>query len=387
MPFRRRAAPPPTDATLVAGGPPPGGPVPPGGPEPPESPPERELWPWLLAFLILVLGGVAAAYVLSGDDGKKSSATTTTTQTTSPALSSPEPGTTATTTTTTTANDGKVAVPRVVGLRTDAATEQLRKAKLGADTRDVFADRPAGIVVRQRPTPGQEVADGSRVLLEVSKGPQPAPVPSVIGTNEQDAAARLEAAGFGAIVYDVPAADPKGTVVAQAPKPGEEAPRGSRVRINVSTGEQQGEEAEREPPATATVGDFVGQKRKAAADAIRKAGLKPDTKYVPSSKPADTVVAQSPKPGTTVKRGSGVRINISKGPKPRPDADVPDTVGLDEPTATGELEAAGFVVEVVQQEVTDPAQDGVVIEQSPVGGERAPQGATVTIVVGFLSSG
>jgi eukaryotic-like serine/threonine-protein kinase len=63
---------------------------------------------------------------------------------------------------------------------------------------------------------------------------------------------------------------------------------------------------------------------------------------------------------------------------------VPDTVGQDEVTARATLEGAGFVVRPRTRPVTDPAQDGIVIEQTPQGGTRARPGSQVTIVVGVL---
>lgn len=386
MPFRRRVI------REDAEAPPRAAPPPPGPPPEGQAPPPREWWPWMLAFLILVLGGLAAAYVLSSDDDDGRDSATVVSTTTDRRLTVPPPTTdgettterTTTTTGTTTRDDGRVAVPRVVGLRQERATERLSETQLESEVREVFAERGAGIVVRQRPRPDQEVAEGTRVLLEVSKGAQPVAVPDLVGLSEADAAKAIDSAGLSAIVYDVPSEEPKGVVVAQEPSAGERAPAGTRVRINVSTGSQQGQEAEREAPATVAVPDFVGQKRKDAVAAIRRAGLKPDPKYVPSTQPADTVVAQSPKPGKTVERGSGVRINVSKGPKPQPDKGVPNVVGLDEPTASAQLEAAGFIVEIVQQDTEDPAQDGIVLEQSPAAGTRAPGGATITLVVGYL---
>lgn len=383
MPFRRRVVREDADAPTRVGTP--GGPPPEG-----QAPPPREWWPWMLAFLILVLGGLAAAYVLSSDDDDGRDAATVTSTTTDRRLTVPPPTTDGDTTTdrattaTTDADDGKVAVPRVVGMRQERAAERLDETKLDSEVREVFAERGAGIVVRQRPRPEQEVAEGTRVLLEVSKGPQPVAVPNLVGLSEADAGKAIEAGGFSAVVYDVPSEEPKGVVVAQEPAAGERAPAGSRVRLNVSTGSQQGEEAEREPPAQVTVPDLTGMKGREAALLVRRTGLKPDPKYVPSTEQFGVVVAQSPKPGKTVERGSGVRINISKGPKPKPDKGVPNVVGQDEPTATAQLEAAGFVVEVVQQDTEDPAQDGIVLEQSPPAGSRAPGGATVTLVVGYL---
>ena len=43
---------------------------------------------------------------------------------------------------------------------------------------------------------------------------------------------------------------------------------------------------------------------------------------------------------------------------------------------------AGFHVTVEQADVSDPAQDGLVISQTPVGGAKAKPGSTVMIIVG-----
>ena len=48
-------------------------------------------------------------------------------------------------------------------------------------------------------------------------------------------------------------------------------------------------------------------------------------------------------------------------------------VGEDQATARSDLENAGFKVQVVEQETTDPSQDGIVIDQDPAGGTQAPQ--------------
>ena len=41
---------------------------------------------------------------------------------------------------------------------------------------------------------------------------------------------------------------------------------------------------------------------------------------------------------------------------------------------------------VTRQNVTDPGLDGIVLSQNPTGGTKAPQGSTVTIVVGQLTA-
>jgi serine/threonine-protein kinase len=73
-----------------------------------------------------------------------------------------------------------------------------------------------------------------------------------------------------------------------------------------------------------------------------------------------------------------VTLRVSSGPAK---VDVPDVTGLDEPAARAQLEGAGFEVRVTDESTTDPAQDGIVLRQSPTGGSRADDGAIVTIVV------
>jgi len=60
-------------------------------------------------------------------------------------------------------------------------------------------------------------------------------------------------------------------------------------------------------------------------------------------------------------------------------------VGQDEATATTTLQNAGFVVEVIDQPTTDQTQDGIVLDEQPVGGSRAPRGSVITIYVGRFS--
>ena len=64
---------------------------------------------------------------------------------------------------------------------------------------------------------------------------------------------------------------------------------------------------------------------------------------------------------------------------------VPDVRNQDEPTAKALLTGSGFKVTVVRQTVTDPSEQGIVLDQQPGGGTNAPAGSTVTIFVGKIS--
>ena len=74
-------------------------------------------------------------------------------------------------------------------------------------------------------------------------------------------------------------------------------------------------------------------------------------------------------------------IVVSTG---KPQVDVPDVVGMSEERATSRLSGAGLSPVRQERTVTDPTQDGVVIEQRPGAGTQVDQGREVVIVVGVL---
>jgi beta-lactam-binding protein with PASTA domain len=53
-----------------------------------------------------------------------------------------------------------------------------------------------------------------------------------------------------------------------------------------------------------------------------------------------------------------------------------------EADAVSALESSGFTVKVVREATDDPSLNGFVTSQDPPGGDKAPQGSEVTIVVG-----
>jgi beta-lactam-binding protein with PASTA domain len=128
------------------------------------------------------------------------------------------------------------------------------------------------------------------------------------------------------------------------------------------------------------VPDVIGLAPEAAQQALESAGFgwRMDGE-VDSSQPAGTIGAQSP--SGTAGRGAIISLQISRGNG----ASVPNVVGLNADEAEATLSGAGFRVDRKQQDVTDPAQDGIVLSQDPSG--TAKQGDKVTIVVGRLPGG
>jgi eukaryotic-like serine/threonine-protein kinase len=367
-------------------------PPPPGAPFE-EPPPERDLWPWLLVLLVLVITGLAAAWFVTHDSDEKSAAqpTTVTTAVTAPAATSPAKRP---------AGAGKVAVPNLVGLRLPNALATLRRVGLVGQVRSVYSDKPKGIVAVQDPSFGRRIAKASTVELRVSKGAPPVPVPDLVGQQREDAVRSLEAVKLKADVANVPSTEPQGTVVAQHPAGAAKVAEGAAVRLNVSAGKPSAtptteQKATSSPapkpsssaPAAATVPDVSGLKLEKARKEIRETGLVTEIRRVPNNLPKDTVVSQSPAAGTNVKRGDHVLVTVSTG-KPKTAAaqgTVPNVIGEDELAALSELESAGFTVAVVRQDTSDSSQDGLVVDQNPAAGAQAATNSKVTIHVGRFS--
>jgi serine/threonine-protein kinase len=94
--------------------------------------------------------------------------------------------------------------------------------------------------------------------------------------------------------------------------------------------------------------------------------------------PIDSVISSDPPGGTSVPKGSVVKLVISSGPAPTP---IPNVVGQTPSAATTTLENAGFTV-LIQNIASLDAQAGKVVNQSPGAGTTAAAGTTVTLQVG-----
>jgi eukaryotic-like serine/threonine-protein kinase len=385
---------------------------------PPRRPPLPEIWPWLLLLLLLVVGGLVAAYFLARDHHKKSSAAVVTVPALVglkqdeavrrlnerglvPQLSSrpsrfppgtvfaQDPGAGArldrgSRVSLSTSAAVVTHVPRVIGLRTAPAVARLKTAGLRSQVTSVPGKAPAGVVVAESPRQGMSVAKGSTVSLNVSKGQ--ATVPDVVGQPVSAARTALRAAGLVPAEFRVPGVEPKGTVTAQKPVPDRKTARGSKVRINVSTGTQSGS-GKTSPgsttaaPQTVRVPKVVGMQQAPAQRWLHAAGLGSRIRYVSSAQPMGRVIAQKPSAGTQTRKGSNVQLSVSIGPS-TPTATVPDVTGQQKQAATDTLQNSGFQVQVIMVSPPDPSQSGTVIDEQPGGGSRAPEGSTVTIYVG-----
>jgi eukaryotic-like serine/threonine-protein kinase len=195
-------------------------------------------------------------------------------------------------------------VPNVVGMDYADAVQTLDDANLTSRKREIFSNKPAGQVITQNPKAGEQVVEGTEVVLKVSKGKKTAQVPNVVGMSEADARATLEHAGFQVQSIDAPSSDtPQGVVFDQSPDSGTEVPDGSTVTITVSSG-----------PNTTTVPNVVGQEKETAQTNLEDAGFKVKVVNVAVSDPSqdNLVQDQDPQGGSEAEPGSTVTIFVGK---------------------------------------------------------------------------
>ena len=178
---------------------------------------------------------------------------------------------------------------------------------------------------------------------------------------------QLTAQGFKVrIVYRPNKAVAIDAVISQNPPGGEPLAKGATVTLFVSTGAPK-----------STVPEVVGLSQTDAVAKLLQAGLgPPNTVYIHSSEPENTVTGQYPRPGEIVLEGSKIRINVSQG---RQQTSVPDVVGEPYANAASALQGPGFVVVRVDADSSEPK--GLVIAQDPAAGSLAVQGSTVTVTV------
>lgn len=157
-------------------------------------------------------------------------------------------------------------LPKLTGGTLEEAKNSLNAAgmALGTVTEEFNEEAAAGVVLFQDPAAATPVRRGTPVAMVVSKGPQPIPVPSVVGQDEDDAVDAIEAAGLRAEVAREEVFDrnvPEGAVVSQAPTGGT-LTRGGTVTLTISKG-----------PRMVEVPSFIGRQAGEARRALEALGF------------------------------------------------------------------------------------------------------------------
>ncbi len=261
-------------------------------------------------------------------------------------------------------------VPPVSSLTVDEATVILAPLELGVEVVEEFSeDIPVGVVIRTDPAIGEKARKGSPVTLIVSKGQERYVIPSdLAGQDPKDASSALEAltliiAGTNEVFDEL---IPAGKVVSTDPVGGTSVKRETPVTILVSKG-----------PAPVEVPPIIGTLITDATTTLGAIGLTTETiREDFDDSAAGTILSTDPIPGTTVPKGTVIKVVLSKGPVL---VDVPNVVGMDVATATTTLQAAGFQVKTVNKLTV--AILNKVYSQNPAAGSKAPKGSVITLEI------
>jgi eukaryotic-like serine/threonine-protein kinase len=220
-----------------------------------------------------------------------------------------------------------------------------------------------GQILETQPAAGEMLREGDTLTVLVSEGATLVDVPpDLTGMTGEDAAAALEAAGFVPELIEQPSEDvEEGQVIGFADgDPGDQAPRGSTIRLAVSSGDE------------FALPDLRGQPYADAVATLEAAGLdvRTDTDTDDDVEPG-AVIRTDPEAGEDVEPGDRVTVVVAENR-----VEVPELRGdsLEEATAT--LEEVGLTV----GQVTGPG-DGRVIGTWPLEGSEVTSGTPVALMM------
>ena len=294
------------------------------------------LLPLLIAIAVLAVAGIVALLIANG---QKDRAPTT------------------------------VDVPSLLGMTADQAETTLKDLDLGFVRAEEPSDTiPAEQVTRSDPKEGTPVTLKSDVKVYISTGPSSLAVPDVAGKTEQEAVDVLTGAGLKVAANrqdDDNPAFPQGQVTKTDPPSGQAVAAGTEVTLFVSTG-------------NVSMPDVMGKTTAEAKQILNDSKLQANTSTVESDQTPDTVVQQDVAPGTLVKQGRTVNLQIATAPTT---ATIPnDLVGKTYDQAVAELQALGLQnFNRIDEQSDNPS--GNVIRTDPTAGDEVPLDQQIDIHV------
>jgi len=258
-----------------------------------------------------------------------------------------------------------VEVTDVKGYTGADAERLLTGAKFRTKTIGRFsADIAKDTVIAENPVALSHAREGSVITLTVSKGQEPAKVPSVVGMTLDAARTLLKSQGLNINVSQQieSASIPENAVASQTPDAGTQADRGSTVEVMVSTGA---------PPAS--VPDVSGKSPDVATGLLRDRGFVTIITYnVDASNATGNVTAQDPPANTSAKSGSKVTITITVP------GTVPDVSGMTLDDAKKAIIANGYTVGNIAIDST-VGKEGTVVRTEPEANKGTRPGESVEI--------
>ena len=178
---------------------------------------------------------------------------------------------------------------------TAEAKTQLQAAGFEVETEQIPSDEVEGIVISMDPGAGSRVAEGSKVMLDISMRRV---VPNVVGMNIDDAKQVMQKSGFKNVEYVTQKSDQAENIVLTV-SPEVDTPITADAKITITVSE-----AYRVP-------DVSGLGKDEAVAKITEAGFAAKTVNVTDeSKTEGTVLSTNPEKDCVAKSGSEVTLSI-----------------------------------------------------------------------------
>ncbi|MGA9871364.1 MAG: PASTA domain-containing protein, partial [Rhodococcus sp. (in: high G+C Gram-positive bacteria)] len=255
-------------------------------------------------------------------------------------------------------------VPEVGGLDLMGAESALAAADLTTEIRGTYSDTaPIDTLIGTDPTSGAQVGRGDTVDLLVSLGQPTVPdiAPNIsVGDMQDQLRERTFAPTDGGEAFSTTV--PVGGVAALEPPPGTALAVGATVAVLRSKGA---------PPVD--VPDVGGMSEDEAVATLASVGISVSGTDIAFDEKTDggKVAGTSPAVGTSVRAGTGVRLQVSDA------ITVPSLLGRSVGSAREQLDRLELGAQVRQVFDTDGS---IVVSQTPGPGTRVAPGSTVTVV-------
>ena len=205
-----------------------------------------------------------------------------------------------------------VEVPSVLGYTEQQARDQLTANNLQVEVKKESGDKESkGTITAQDPVGSTEVAENSTVTITLNEGPKTGTIPDgLVGQDVDEVKNALDELKFSNVNTVAAKSEDSdtqpGEVISISPKEGSAVPLDSKITVRYATGKSE-------------VPNFEGLTRGAAIREARDAGFgEPQFSERESSKPAGTVIAQSPDAGATVDRDTRIQLTLATAPPPPP---------------------------------------------------------------------
>jgi serine/threonine-protein kinase len=203
----------------------------------------------------------------------------------------------------------QVTVPDLAGLTTAQAQSRLARYGLNLTEQDARWDAktPPGQIVYQNPAAGSKVKPNRKVYVVPSLGARLYAVPDMRNRTLRQASLWIQQTDLviGEIIEETSDRVREGYIISQLPEPGTQVDAGTRVNLVVSTGSSR---------EFVTMPNVIEMKFNDARRVLSALELRTDniryefsTAYDP-----DVVIQQEPEFGTPIKRGSSVKLVVSK---------------------------------------------------------------------------